>query len=89
MDDRFLKAKNEPCEVEILIGDIGEEREKTYPEALALIHNKLFVDDLLGHAQDTDSAEKRVTEILEIFSQAKIKIRKWITNDTHLRQFLD
>jgi len=65
-----------------------DQRRAEYPEAVQLIEDQLYVDDELGGANDISSAQKIVTDTVQLFSEARMKMRKWITNDHQLQEFL-
>lgn len=52
----------------------------THPAAANAIRRDFYVDDLLSGAQTVEEAESFRQEIMDLFKQAKMTIRKWISN---------
>ena len=60
-----------------------------YPETTNQISQQLYVDDYLGGADTLSNAKKMINETSIIFSDAELKMRKWVTNDADLQQLLE
>lgn len=56
--------------------------ERKYPETVQLIRSQLYVDDILGGAPEAKVAERQMREAKIIFEDAKMSLRKWLTNDS-------
>ena len=65
-----------------------EQYRDRYPEAVKLVEDCLYVDDLLGGADSTEEAAQRIREIVLIFREAKMNMRRWLTNDSELDRLL-
>ena len=78
-----------PFMLQAVIRKLLEDCEEDFPEAVKMIANQLFVDDLLGCARDTGTAKQIVNDTLEIFERAKMKIRKFVTNDPELQNHFE
>ena len=78
-----------PFMLQAVIRKLLEESEQKFPAAVQLIANQLFVDDLLGFAKDTETATRITRDVFEIFASAKMKIRKFVTNDPDLRKHFE
>jgi hypothetical protein len=59
-----------------------------FPETIQQLEENLYVDDYLGGASNLSIAKKRVDETDEIFSDAKLNMRSWATNNEDLKQHL-
>jgi Pao retrotransposon peptidase/Family of unknown function (DUF5641)/Integrase zinc binding domain len=59
---------------------LAEDEAKNYPAAAALLKKDFYVDDLMSGSDSAESAQKTISEIIEIFQKGKMVIRKWATN---------
>ena len=60
--------------------------EDEFPEAVRIIKEQLYVDDLMGTSRKLQQAEKTIKEMLHIFSEAKMKMTKWTSNEPTLQE---
>jgi len=60
--------------------------ENIYPETVQLIRDQLYVDDQLGGACSLEAAIERIKETIIIFSDAKMSLTKWLTNNEELQR---
>jgi hypothetical protein len=59
-----------------------------YPATVSQVTSQLYVDDYPGGAHSLDEAKRTADEAIEIFADAKMHLRKWITNDRRLQAHL-
>ena len=78
-----------PFMLQAVIRKLMEEYQDRYPKTVELILKQLFVDDLLGCADTVESAKELIRTALEIFSSARLMLRKFSTNEAELRRFLE
>ena len=57
-----------------------EELRPEFPDAVGLILDQLYVDDLLGGAHDTEAALAIANAAKDMFAQIKMKLHKWLSN---------
>ena len=57
-----------------------EELRPEFPDAVGLILDQLYVDDLLGGADDTEAALAIANAAKDMFAQIKMKLHKWLSN---------
>lgn len=55
-----------------------------YPQAVQILQEDRWVDDLLSSLKDEKAASKVITEIIEIMRQGNFIVRKWISNSQWL-----
>jgi hypothetical protein len=59
-----------------------------FPDTIEQLEKNLYVDDYLGGASDLTIAKQRVNETYDIFSDAQLNMRSWVTNNEELKQHL-
>ena len=52
------------------------------------IESQLYVDDLLGGADNPEEAQEAVLTTKDMFAEAKLKTTKWTTNNEQLQEVL-
>lgn len=55
-----------------------------YPDAFQMLDTCMYVDDLVGGADNVSEALKNSREAKKIMSKASMNLRKWVTNDKSL-----
>lgn len=63
--------------------------EETFPETVNVIRNSLYIDDCNGGATTVADGFRLYKEMKNIYSEAGMNVRKWITNDPLLRAMFD
>ena len=58
--------------------------EATYPNAVHLLRSQLYVDDALVGSETAQQAQEVMTQLVEIFAAANMKLTKWVSNEHHL-----
>ena len=58
--------------------------EDRYPTTVPLLRNSLYCDDFDGGAEDVESGVKVYSEVKEIYKDASMDIRKWVTSNKEL-----
>ncbi len=59
-----------------------------FPTTVEQIEEQLYVDDYLGGADNVPTAITTVGETVTLFSEARLNMRSWATNNKQLRDFL-
>ena len=59
---------------------------KWLPETVQLLEDALYVDDWLAGSISPEIAQQRIEEAQEIFEDAGMKLRRWMTNDADLQE---
>ncbi|XP_064482842.1 uncharacterized protein LOC135395675 [Ornithodoros turicata] len=62
--------------------------EEEYPETARLLSSHMYVDDLITGANDVQEAQKIAKEATAILEQAKMRLHKWATNHSDVRESL-
>ena len=62
--------------------------ESVYPDIVKMVKQNLYVDDLLGGADNVKQAINDINQIKEIFKSASMNMRRWISNDPELQTLL-
>ena len=57
-----------------------------YPETVQLLEDALYVDDWVAGSISPEIAQQRIEEAQEIFEDAGMKLRRWMTNDADLQE---
>ena len=60
--------------------------EDRFPVTVPLIRKSLYCDDFDGGAKDDETAYKVYSEVKEIFAEAAMDMRKWVTNSPTLNK---
>ena len=62
--------------------------EKEKKSVVGCIESQLYVDDLLGGADNPEEAQEAVLTTKDMFAEAKLKTTKWTTNNEQLQEVL-
>ncbi len=60
--------------------------EDRFPVTIPLIRSSLYCDDFDGGAKDDETGYKVYSEVKEIFKEASMDMRKWVTNSPTLNE---
>ncbi|XP_077536023.1 uncharacterized protein LOC144148349 [Haemaphysalis longicornis] len=74
-------ATSSPCLLAATLKHHFRSVENRFPVTARLLQDSMYMDDLLIGADTTENAIQMHREILEIFREASMNIRKWASND--------
>ena len=77
------------CSPKAEVRNLMRGNQEKHHDTVNLVLKQLFVDDLLGFAEDSKEAEDLVRALPDIFAAAQMKMHKWMSNDPELRTFFE
>lgn len=78
-----------PFVLRAVIRQILNDSREQFPAAVRLVEKQLYVDDLIGYADEVTEAIRTIQQTRELFARAGMNMRKWTTNNGELRAELE
>lgn len=88
MNSMIFGAVSSPTSAIYILNRNADKFRDRYPEAVAAIHTKHYMDDYLDSAWSVAQASRLIEEVAHIHAKGGFIIRGWITNSQELRDRL-